>query len=70
MVPNGSQNTSLVSDRRQICFVDCFELRQVAVAAQMLSVLRASDGGSGSSIVNPNCPTSFVWNLPFVQLRW
>ena len=70
MVSNGSQNTSLVSDRRQICFVDGFERQQVAVAVQILSVLRASDGGSGSSIVNPKCLTSFVWNLPFVQLRW
>ena len=49
MVSNGSQNTSLVSERRQICFVDGFELQQLAVVVQILSVLRASEGGSGSS---------------------
>ena len=45
MVSNGSQNTSLVSERPQICFVDGFQLQKVAAAVR---------------IVNPRWPTSFV----------
>ena len=54
MVSNGSQNTSLVSDRHQICFVDGFELQKAAVAFE---------------IVDPTCPISLVWNSLFVLLR-
>ena len=43
MVSNGFQNTSLFSDRIQICFVDGFERQQVALAFQMLSAPRAQD---------------------------
>ena len=43
------QNTSFVSDRHQICFVDGFELQKAAAAVQSVSVFRASEGGSGSS---------------------
>ena len=51
IVCNGFENTSLVLDRQQICFVDGFELQNVAAAIQRVSVFRSQKAAAAIQIV-------------------
>ena len=57
-----------MSEKPQICFVDCFQLQKVAVAVQILSVLRASEGGSGSSNYKSGVAHIICGDLLFIRL--